>query len=266
MSTRRSIERYVEPEITEARLARQWAGTEQRMAKMRQAWWRLPALGVAVLASVALVVLLVHARRPDRIAEGALLESTGPQAVTLHDGSRVDLAPDSRLHVNALESKRVELALERGSAVFDVRSRPWTTLRRRGGSIRHRRRRDALRRGSPRDGHDHRERRTGGSTDRGAGLVRAGAISLCGRALVYERGDGSYGAVERRGGAGAPSVGGAGCRHSGTERTSRGNACACAPLAARLPKSRSGIGATCAARWAATRCRDGLRSAPAGLP
>jgi FecR protein len=121
MSTRRPVDRYVEPEITDARVARQWAGTEQRMAKLRQAWWRLPALAAGVTASVVLLALFVHTRRGGGITEGALLESTGPQTVTLNDGSRVDLAPDSRLHVNALEPKRIELDLEQGSATFDVR-------------------------------------------------------------------------------------------------------------------------------------------------
>jgi hypothetical protein len=124
MTTRRPLERYVEPEITDARIARQWAGTEQRMARMRRAWWRLPALGAAVVASVALVILLAQAHRPDRVTEGALLESTGPQAITLDDGSRVDLAPRSRVRVGALESNRFELSLEQGAAAFDVRHIP----------------------------------------------------------------------------------------------------------------------------------------------
>ena len=121
MNARRSLGRYVEPEITEARVARQWAGTEERIARTRQGRWRLPVLATALAASVAIFLLLVHARRPEPITEGALLESAGPQSITLSDGSRVDLAPRSRLHVNALEPKRVELALEQGSALFDVR-------------------------------------------------------------------------------------------------------------------------------------------------
>ena len=122
MNTRRPIERHViEPEITDARIARQWAGTEQRIAKMAQMRWRLPAFSVAFAIAGALLFLFVHTRKPEPITEGALLESTGPQSITLNDGSRVDLAPRSRVHVNALEPKHVELALEQGSAVFDVR-------------------------------------------------------------------------------------------------------------------------------------------------
>lgn len=120
MNTRRGFERSALPEVTDARIARQWAGTEDRIAARARRAWRWPGL-VAIAAACAVAVFVVRTRQTPAILVGAVVESAGEQAVSLSDGSRVDLAPKSRLHVEALEESRIELSLERGSATFDVR-------------------------------------------------------------------------------------------------------------------------------------------------
>ncbi len=119
MSTRRPIERYALPEVTDARIARQWAGTQERIDRRGRARWQWP--GLAAAAGALLLAVMVRTHEAGPITVGALVESIGPQVITLADGSRVDLAAKSRLHVSALEPRRIELALEQGSAVFDVR-------------------------------------------------------------------------------------------------------------------------------------------------
>ena len=118
------LARYLEPEITEARLARQWAAIERRLDRPRATWWRWPVAAFAVAAVASVVVVVARGRGDDRLIEGAVLESVAGQTITLADGSRVQLARDARMRMGSLTSKRVELAVERGAAVFDVKHDP----------------------------------------------------------------------------------------------------------------------------------------------
>jgi transmembrane sensor len=116
--------RHFEPEVTEARVARQWAALERSLDRPRATSWRWPVFVVVAAAMASVVVAFLRGRADDRLIEGAVLESVAGQTITIADGSRVQLARDARMRVGSLSSKRVELALERGAAVFDVKHDP----------------------------------------------------------------------------------------------------------------------------------------------
>jgi transmembrane sensor len=119
-----SLAEFVEPEITEARIARQLSAIEQRGLPIESVsrtrfFWRLAL--VAVPATLVLALFLWHGAARPTLLGGSLMESAeAPIAVRLSDGSSVELDPRSRLRLLRDQPEAVELALGRGAARFDV--------------------------------------------------------------------------------------------------------------------------------------------------
>jgi transmembrane sensor len=117
--------RYVEPNLDEPRIARQYAGVRTALARdARTRRLVVPAL-VAAMVAVLLVAGLVRSRSGPARSELAAFE-TGPGAghtVELSDGSRLELGASTRLGVNELANGSVALVLERGVVVADVAPR-----------------------------------------------------------------------------------------------------------------------------------------------
>ncbi len=110
----------LQPEITEPRIARQWAAIEQRLPTParggRSSWVQgalaLPMLGWLVWSGV----YTQHAP-----ARGALIESAvEPITVRLRDGSSVQLGSQTRLKLVRDQEHSVQLELEEGRVRFDV--------------------------------------------------------------------------------------------------------------------------------------------------
>lgn len=112
---------------------RGWQRLEAARAESsRRAGWagRRLFLGASLLAAAAAVVLLFRAPARQQpggaltLADGTPLPTVVTAAaapVSLNDGSRLELAADSQLHVSQNERARFETQLLRGQIVFDVR-------------------------------------------------------------------------------------------------------------------------------------------------
>jgi TolA-binding protein len=112
---------HLEPEVTDGRLARQWASVERRLpaprrgvSAVRVAMWLAPALAVGLWFGWPR-----HARP---LGSGAILESSDtPLTVQLRDGSSLELAAQTRLRVLRDQPSAVELEIGDGRANFDVK-------------------------------------------------------------------------------------------------------------------------------------------------
>ena len=121
MTTRRDTERYLlDPEITDARIARQWEAVDRSFVPARPKRWPSFALAGVGVAAIAVAVLWARGPRERGAIEGAVLESVGGHTMTLSDGSRVEIGPNARVRVGSLASQHIELVLEKGGARFDV--------------------------------------------------------------------------------------------------------------------------------------------------
>jgi TolA-binding protein len=114
----RDLAAHLVPEITEGRLARQWASLESKLPRPQTGpGWRSAALAVSALG-LAAVLWWMPAQRPE---SGALVESSDtPVGVQLSDGSSVELAAQTRLRVLRDQPSGVEVELADGRASFDV--------------------------------------------------------------------------------------------------------------------------------------------------
>ena len=114
----RDLAAHLVPEITEGRLARQWASLESKLPRPQTGpGWRSAALAVSALA-LAAGLWWMPASRPE---SGALVESSDtPVGVQLSDGSSVELAAQTRLRVLRDQPTGVEVELADGRASFDV--------------------------------------------------------------------------------------------------------------------------------------------------
>lgn|GEM_PF-463625 len=114
----RDLAAHLMPEITEGRLARQWASLESKLPRPQTGpGWRSAALAVSALG-LAAVLWWMPAQRPE---SGALVESSDtPVGVQLSDGSSVELAAQTRLRVLRDQPSGVEVELADGRASFDV--------------------------------------------------------------------------------------------------------------------------------------------------
>jgi transmembrane sensor len=117
----RRLAMYVQPILTEARLARQW-GEIVRASERPRAPRKLLYAAVAAVALVpALVVAARHVRAPAPVRDGvevAAIEGGG--TVTLADGSRVGVENGGRVRVLSGHGRDVELVLESGAVSLDV--------------------------------------------------------------------------------------------------------------------------------------------------
>lgn len=128
----RDLAAHLVPEITEGRLARQWASVEARLPRPGQSvaiGWRGAALAASALGAAVWLLMAPVAQRP---VSGAVVESSDtPVAVQLRDGSSLELAAQTRLRVLRDQPSVVELELAEGRASFDVthvKDRSFTVL------------------------------------------------------------------------------------------------------------------------------------------
>ncbi|MEY4576510.1 MAG: hypothetical protein RL701_1213 [Pseudomonadota bacterium] len=116
----RDLVAHLTPEITEGRLARQWAALESkrpRDAEGSRRGWRIAGLAVAMCGALAL-----YWWSPVRLPQsGAVLESSDtPTAMQLRDGTNVALSAQTSLRVLRDLPGAVEVELAQGTANFDV--------------------------------------------------------------------------------------------------------------------------------------------------
>jgi len=126
MSEQRSPSRFVQPEVSEARIARLWGNVSERMGRRRPAQRKgfvLAGLG-SVAAAAAVWVLVSRAQIAEPAPspfEHAAFETRGDASrVALKDGSAIELAPSTRVEVSEGEKRSVRLALRSGRVTCDV--------------------------------------------------------------------------------------------------------------------------------------------------
>lgn len=127
------------PEVSPARLERQWRAVEARLPESRAStWspWKLATFGlVAALGALLAWNLQTWRVAPQEttLAEGSALETNAlaePETLAeLAEGSAVALSPSSRIEVLTSEGTDVRLALHRGRARFDVVRDPARSFR-----------------------------------------------------------------------------------------------------------------------------------------
>jgi TolA-binding protein len=118
----RELAAHLVPEITEGRLARQWAEVE-RLRPRTPPGGRLllRASGVLGVAAVCVAAWLVLWPGKRLHVNGAIIESAdAPVSMQLRDGSTLALAAQTRLRVLRDQPSGVEVELTQGSASFDV--------------------------------------------------------------------------------------------------------------------------------------------------
>src|SRR5690349_21715660 len=127
MSTQPS--RYVQPEVSEARVNRLWLNVEERLSARpsRALRWALLCGALGAAGAGALFFgrgALTPAQTAQAVASAAKLETAAePLAVTLVDGSGVKLASHSQLQVRGNRQSAVALALTRGQVTCEVTHR-----------------------------------------------------------------------------------------------------------------------------------------------
>jgi tetratricopeptide (TPR) repeat protein len=114
----RDLAAHLVPEITEGRLARQWASLETKLPRPQAGpGWRSALLAVSALGFAAWLWWM-PVQRPE---SGAIVESSDtPVGVQLRDGSSVELAAQTRLRVLRDQPTAVDVELADGRATFDV--------------------------------------------------------------------------------------------------------------------------------------------------
>jgi transmembrane sensor len=119
---------HVRNPVSDARVERQWAALEAhglpQPSGVRRARWLLVApalLGCALAGAFAWSLF----SRPARLPVGALVESVRqPVAVRLEDGSRLELAPETRMQLLENDARAIELDLREGRARLEVTHAP----------------------------------------------------------------------------------------------------------------------------------------------
>jgi TolA-binding protein len=116
---RSDLAAYLQPEVTEGRLARQWASIQRKQPRQGgHALLRISALG---LPALALCAWLLWAQRVHPLS-GAVLESSDtPVSVQLRDGSAIELAAQTQLRVLRDQAAAVEVEIASGHASFEVK-------------------------------------------------------------------------------------------------------------------------------------------------
>ena len=125
MTAPQRLAQFVQPNLHEARIAHQWAKIEN--AAQHRATLALPRFAPMLAASLFLCGALVFGWRWFHAAHTATLNGTivesgasGTQALTLPDGSRIQLGSASRLVVDTYDANKVQVTLKQGSAEFEV--------------------------------------------------------------------------------------------------------------------------------------------------
>ena len=125
------VARYVQPKVTEARLARVWAGVDARLPgrqRARRVWGWVGAGALAVAAATAVFVAagpgLQGSPDAESLLAGAVLETASDSlSMGLVDGSSLTLAQSSRVEVMSSSERGVRLRLKRGRIACDVKHR-----------------------------------------------------------------------------------------------------------------------------------------------
>lgn len=139
-----SLAEHLQPELTPARLARNRAAIESKLAR-RGSMWRW-SLGTAALAAVALLGFVMW---PSSAPQSATSEppvwvlspgarvtaSAQPSEVRLDDGSTIALSPHATIRGVARSDDELSLELEAGEAAFEVAPDPHRTFRVRSGDV-----------------------------------------------------------------------------------------------------------------------------------
>jgi transmembrane sensor len=122
MSSSRNLARHLQPPLSSERLDRQWEGVALRSKRQRTVPLVAVGLGLAAACAVALVLALRSPGAPATALEGASVETSGTnsQLITLAEGSRVELSPDTRVEFSTVREQAVRVFLKRGEARFDV--------------------------------------------------------------------------------------------------------------------------------------------------
>jgi FecR-like protein len=116
------------PLITESRLARQYAAIRERMPAKppRRRGWLAWGVAMASLAALAFVLYRTAGGRSAGLVDEAVIES-GPAgdlahatAVTLADGSRVELGASTRARLTSARPRAIRIDLERGSVDIEA--------------------------------------------------------------------------------------------------------------------------------------------------
>lgn len=121
--------RYVQPEVSEARVNRLWGNVSARLEARPTRFWRRLVAATALAGAVAGALVLAKQLSPEApgaravLAEAKLETASDVLAVTLVDGSKVSLASRTELQVRGNQPGAVALALARGEVVCDVTHR-----------------------------------------------------------------------------------------------------------------------------------------------
>jgi hypothetical protein len=118
--------RYVQPELTDARVNRLWGNVSARLAARPGRAGRGLLLGTALLGLAAGAVFVAKAQLGAEravLTEAKLETASDALAVTLVDGSKVSLAARTELQVRGNQPSRVALSLTRGKVECDVTHR-----------------------------------------------------------------------------------------------------------------------------------------------
>jgi len=120
----RDKSRHVPVDVSEARIARLWDGVSVRLDRPHRghARWFAVAAACAALALVGGVRLYSAEKAPEvSVWEGARLETARDRmSVSLVDGSKLTLDPNSRVTVQDRTASAVKLVLEHGRLACDV--------------------------------------------------------------------------------------------------------------------------------------------------
>jgi len=121
--------KYVKVDVSPARVARVWASVSERldMAPRGRRRWLYRSMAVAALAGIAGVVTVrvVGDRHAHSAWSAAALETASDaMAVALDDGSRLELAAQTKVRVTGNEPLSMALELDRGRVDCDITPRP----------------------------------------------------------------------------------------------------------------------------------------------
>ncbi len=123
--------RFVEPEVSDARVERLWGAVAERLEARRKRgvlWAGGVALALAGAAGLWLAVGTEQGAAPRSAramsADAKLQTAAQPLAVRLSDGSSLELQADSEVEVRGSKSSRVTLQLARGAVRCDVSHHP----------------------------------------------------------------------------------------------------------------------------------------------
>jgi hypothetical protein len=125
----KSLGRHIVPALDEARLERQVAAIEARADARRPSASRrvltVAGASVAIVVVSAIMLLRAHLDPRGRLEPGPLAGTTfeapaGGETVTLGDGSRAVLEPQSKLTLLTVRPELVRVALERGGVDLEV--------------------------------------------------------------------------------------------------------------------------------------------------